>query len=351
MNENVDQVQKYDLKVLTSVLSPPRILHFQTLGWVLWNHHHHHHHCSRNKKSTEWIIACKPSFSRLNSEEERIWGEDLRRGFEEKMAKGKKKDGSAEGPTSLFIMSENNVIRRNTKFIIEWPVFEYAVLITIIANCVVLALEEHLPGGDRTPLAQELVCTLCYFIFHFFPFYSKCLNRTFSWVFQNIQNLWIERKKDWNEVDERWSPWLPKQNTNLPLSERDSFPSTLEVLRLKNTNLLGNRREKETNIPKQNSSNFHTLLPYFAFILCFHTGEEGKSSFTNIINSTTIYFIVISIYTISNLCTMYSSPSLLSSLPLSLPGHECVTMVTTITTKPGIDRTILSGNFLCWSIP
>lgn len=74
------------------------------------------------------------------------------------MAKGKKKaDGPAEGPTSLFIMSESNFIRRNTKFIIEWPVFEYAVLITIIANCVVLALEEHLPGGDRTPLAQELV--------------------------------------------------------------------------------------------------------------------------------------------------------------------------------------------------
>lgn len=35
--------------------------------------------------------------------------------------------------------------------------FEYAVLLTIIANCVVLALEEHLPGGDKTPLARKLV--------------------------------------------------------------------------------------------------------------------------------------------------------------------------------------------------
>lgn len=35
--------------------------------------------------------------------------------------------------------------------------FEYAVLLTIIANCIVLALEEHLPGGDKTPLAQKLV--------------------------------------------------------------------------------------------------------------------------------------------------------------------------------------------------
>lgn len=35
--------------------------------------------------------------------------------------------------------------------------FEYAVLLTIIANCVVLALEEHLPNHDKTLLAQKLV--------------------------------------------------------------------------------------------------------------------------------------------------------------------------------------------------
>lgn len=35
--------------------------------------------------------------------------------------------------------------------------FEYAVLLTIIANCVVLALEEHLPEGDKTTLAKKLV--------------------------------------------------------------------------------------------------------------------------------------------------------------------------------------------------
>lgn len=61
------------------------------------------------------------------------------------------------GPTSLFILSDDNPLRRFTKFIIEWPPFEYAVLLTIIANCVVLALEEHLPNGDKTILALELV--------------------------------------------------------------------------------------------------------------------------------------------------------------------------------------------------
>ncbi|XP_054715449.1 voltage-dependent calcium channel type A subunit alpha-1-like [Uloborus diversus] len=70
----------------------------------------------------------------------------------------------APGPSSLFLFSEDNLIRRYTKFIIEWPPFEYAVLLTIIANCVVLALEEHLPRQDRTPLAQRLETTEPYFL-------------------------------------------------------------------------------------------------------------------------------------------------------------------------------------------
>ncbi|XP_028033528.1 voltage-dependent calcium channel type A subunit alpha-1 isoform X3 [Bombyx mandarina] len=68
------------------------------------------------------------------------------------------------GPSSLFIFSDENLIRRTTKFIIEWPPFEYAVLLTIIANCVVLALEEHLPNGDKTILAQNLEKTETIFL-------------------------------------------------------------------------------------------------------------------------------------------------------------------------------------------
>jgi len=72
--------------------------------------------------------------------------------------------GDGKGPSSLFLLGEDNFIRRHTRFIIEWPVFEYAVLLTIIANCVVLALEEHLPLKDRTPLAQRLEKTEPYFL-------------------------------------------------------------------------------------------------------------------------------------------------------------------------------------------
>ncbi|KAJ8274005.1 hypothetical protein COCON_G00086300 [Conger conger] len=42
--------------------------------------------------------------------------------------------------------------------------FEYMILATIIANCVVLALEQHLPGEDKTPMAKRLEKTEPYFI-------------------------------------------------------------------------------------------------------------------------------------------------------------------------------------------
>lgn len=38
--------------------------------------------------------------------------------------------------------------------------FEYMILATIIANCIVLALEQHLPDGDKTPMSERLVSVL-----------------------------------------------------------------------------------------------------------------------------------------------------------------------------------------------
>ncbi|CAB1321734.1 unnamed protein product [Coregonus sp. 'balchen'] len=42
--------------------------------------------------------------------------------------------------------------------------FEYLILATIIANCIVLALEQHLPAGDKTPMSERLDDTEPYFI-------------------------------------------------------------------------------------------------------------------------------------------------------------------------------------------
>lgn len=67
-------------------------------------------------------------------------------------------------PTSLFLFTEDSPIRKCARFIIEWPPFEYAVLFTIVTNCVVLALEEHLPKDDQTILARQLAKTEIYFL-------------------------------------------------------------------------------------------------------------------------------------------------------------------------------------------
>ena len=76
------------------------------------------------------------------------------------MGRKPRKEEKKEGPTSLFILTESNPIRRLTVFLIEWPPFEYTVLLTIIANCVVLAIERPQPNGDKTELARRLVSTL-----------------------------------------------------------------------------------------------------------------------------------------------------------------------------------------------
>ena len=139
--------------------------------------------------------------------------------FQPMRTKKKKKDEKAEGPSSLFIFGESNFIRRFVMFLMEWPPFEYTILgnvhqgaiflefywatvsyssspdsrffdfllwlqlffwstsskrwnenrialvkmpavilpVTIIANCVVLAVETPLPNGDKTQLARDLV--------------------------------------------------------------------------------------------------------------------------------------------------------------------------------------------------
>uniref|UniRef100_A0A3Q1GAK4 Ion transport domain-containing protein n=1 Tax=Acanthochromis polyacanthus TaxID=80966 RepID=A0A3Q1GAK4_9TELE len=66
---------------------------------------------------------------------------------------------------SLFIFREDNLIRKyaNRSLTSHTP-FEYMILATIIANCIVLALEQHLPASDKTPMSERLDDTEPYFI-------------------------------------------------------------------------------------------------------------------------------------------------------------------------------------------
>ncbi|KAM8805733.1 voltage-dependent R-type calcium channel subunit alpha-1E [Eudromia elegans] len=74
---------------------------------------------------------------------------------------------------SLFIFGEENIVRKYAKKLIDWPYpfcalahgfASYMILATIIANCIVLALEQHLPEDDKTPMSRRLEKTEPYFI-------------------------------------------------------------------------------------------------------------------------------------------------------------------------------------------
>lgn len=66
--------------------------------------------------------------------------------------------------SSLFIMSEDNIVRNATRMIVNSMIFEYVILAAILANCIVMALEEHLPENDKTELTETLELTEYYFL-------------------------------------------------------------------------------------------------------------------------------------------------------------------------------------------
>jgi len=57
---------------------------------------------------------------------------------------------------SLFILSEENVIRRVCRIISESKPFEYFILTTIMVNCILLALNTPLPQHDKSDLNIRL---------------------------------------------------------------------------------------------------------------------------------------------------------------------------------------------------
>ncbi|KAK1878471.1 putative voltage-dependent R-type calcium channel subunit alpha-1E [Dissostichus eleginoides] len=113
---------------------------------------------------------------------------------------------------SLFIFAEDNFIRRTARRFIEWPYpfiknttslnfaaltpFDYMILATITANCVVLALEQHLPGDDKTPMAKRLEKTEPYFI-GIFCFEAGIKLLALGFVFHKGSYL----RNGWNVMD------------------------------------------------------------------------------------------------------------------------------------------------------
>ena len=70
----------------------------------------------------------------------------------------KKKEGVADpGPTSLFLFTPSSPVRRLTTWLINTKLFEGTIIVTIIVNCLSMAMDHKLPNNDRTTLSGDLV--------------------------------------------------------------------------------------------------------------------------------------------------------------------------------------------------
>lgn len=79
-------------------------------------------------------------------------------------SKNSKEETPENKPSSLFLLSEKNFIRKGSRAIINSTAFEYTILATIIVNCIVMAMEEHLPNGDKSLFTMKLDKTENYFL-------------------------------------------------------------------------------------------------------------------------------------------------------------------------------------------
>lgn len=91
------------------------------------------------------------------------------------------------------------------------------ILATIIANCIVLALEQHLPDGDKTPMSERLVSCI-----HLFPAFFFCSwPNTESSRPRGVGSVWIYFKD--LRVNNQASTWHSgnichsKENCPLPI--------------------------------------------------------------------------------------------------------------------------------------
>ena len=85
------------------------------------------------------------------------------------LSRNKKKKNSSSSPLSpeirhCCILRRDNFIVRHARMLIDWPPFEAVVLLAIIANCVVMAMEEYYPKGDPRNNLRNLDKSEAYFV-------------------------------------------------------------------------------------------------------------------------------------------------------------------------------------------
>uniref|UniRef100_A0A8C2J1T0 Voltage-dependent N-type calcium channel subunit alpha n=1 Tax=Cyprinus carpio TaxID=7962 RepID=A0A8C2J1T0_CYPCA len=132
---------------------------------------------------------------------------------------------------SLFLFSEDNVVRKYAKKITEWPYPllnpDWMILTTIIANCIVLALEQHLPDGDKTPLSERLEETEPYFI-AIFCFESGIKILALGFAFHKGSYL----RNGWNVMDFVVVLTGIKQNLSLQVVLKSIMKAMIPLLQI-----------------------------------------------------------------------------------------------------------------------
>ncbi|NP_001335573.1 Voltage-dependent calcium channel type A subunit alpha-1 [Caenorhabditis elegans] len=141
-------------------------------------------------------MAVWPALPRLAAEEARREQKAESGTFVRKTTLSSNAPVKEKGPSSLFIFAEDNIIRRNAKAIIEWGPFEYFILLTIIGNCVVLSMEQHLPKNDKKALSEWLERTEPYFMG---IFCLECVLKVIAFGFALHKGSYL--RSGWNIMD------------------------------------------------------------------------------------------------------------------------------------------------------
>ncbi|XP_016404199.1 calcium channel, voltage-dependent, P/Q type, alpha 1A subunit, b [Sinocyclocheilus rhinocerous] len=168
---------------------------------------------------------------------------------------------------SLFLFSEDNVVRKYAKKITEWPPFEWMILTTIIANCIVLALEQHLPDGDKTPLSERLEDTEPYFI-AIFCFESGIKILALGFAFHKGSYL----RNGWNVMD-----FVVVLTGTLPLVLRERAVTTSS-----NTVVLKSIMKAMIPLLQIGVLLFVAILMFAIIGLEFYMGKFHRTCFDNI---------------------------------------------------------------------
>ena len=91
-------------------------------------------------------------------------------------------------PKSLSLLGIDNFIRKPLIRLVTWVVFDWVILLVILANCVTLAMDSNRPGFESTPMGVSIQYANYVFI-AVFMFEALCKIIALGFVFGEFTYL------------------------------------------------------------------------------------------------------------------------------------------------------------------